>query len=147
MTIQQEPRERQRYYRLAMTEIFRVFFHEGRTKKERSKSDETLIGNHRNRDVPAACRHLCQCWKRKRPGKCRNQLMRRNFVDNNHDGNCDNRGTGQGRQMRQGPGFSQPNGARSGARDRSGPINRSGGSRPSYTDANHDGICDNATTK
>ncbi|RTZ91828.1 MAG: hypothetical protein DSY91_04510 [Deltaproteobacteria bacterium] len=62
----------------------------------------------------------------------RNQQMRRNFVDNNHDGNCDNREAGQGRQMRQGPGFSQPNGARSGARDGNGPINRSGGSRPSH---------------
>ncbi len=77
----------------------------------------------------------------------RSQEMRQNFVDNNHDGINDNRGTGQGQQMHQGPGFSQPNVARSGARDGSGPINRSGGSRPNYTDANHDGVCDNATTK
>ena len=72
----------------------------------------------------------------------RNIETRQNFVDNNHDGINDNKGTGQRRQNQSGTAM-HSNGTRSGARDGSGPINRSGVSMPNYTDANHDGICDN----
>jgi hypothetical protein len=72
----------------------------------------------------------------------RNAGLRQNFVDNNHDGINDNKGTGQRRRNQSGKSLNF-NGTRSGARDGSGPINRSGVSSPHYTDANHDGICDN----
>lgn len=49
-----------------------------------------------------------------------------------------------GRQMQNTQRMTGPKGTQSRAKDGSGPINRSGVSRPNYTDANHDGICDNA---
>ncbi|MBU4345054.1 MAG: hypothetical protein L6247_05285 [Desulfobacteraceae bacterium] len=72
-----------------------------------------------------------------------------NYVDQNKDGICDNIGSRIGRRGKGYGAGSQAKcrGFRRGLKDGSGPINRSGVSKPNYVDENGDGICDNLQTK
>ena len=77
----------------------------------------------------------------------RNRRMWRDTAGNSHHGINENGWSGHRRQMHERQEASRPNGACLGTRNGSGPKNGSGTFRPNYTDANHDGICDNAPTR
>jgi hypothetical protein len=74
------------------------------------------------------------------------------YVDQNGDGICDNISDRVDSGNRRGKGYCAGKqagckGLRRGFRDGKGPINRAGVAKPSYVDADGDGICDNFQTK